>query len=57
MIMNNSKKHMFVLIISDEMIYLTVGKANMTKRFVKIAEKKSIRVLTWLNAKMKEFVD
>lgn len=54
---------MFASIISAEVIYLAVRKANMTidpnvyERFIKIAEKKGIRVSTWVNARMKEFVE
>ena len=54
---------MFVSILSAEVIYLSVRKANMTidpdvcERFIKISEKKGIRVSTWVNARMKEFVE
>lgn len=54
---------MFVSILSAEVIHLAVRKANMTididvyERFIKIAEKKGIRVSTWVNARMKEFVE
>lgn len=54
---------MFVSILANGVIYLAVRKANMTinpdiyERFIKIAEKKGIRVSTWVNAKMKEFVE